>query len=203
MVTGLSKAWLGVNNAAQPIMLGESTTDYGVHLFTVDRQSITTKSTRHKDGYGYPENDDALDETQIKLFYFNNSDILKYNKLSVIANISDVSYTTIGNFYSNTYYIKIIPPLSLERENSKATDLFTIPLTRDGTQIDSSKPYPTSIKWSLYRRIDDYGDSLGSYDPVVSLAVSLPLIRSISTINSSQTYTVTVSGLHIEVYGYI
>ena len=89
MVTGLSKAWLGVNNAAQPIMLGESTTDYGVHLFTVDRQSITTKPTRHKDGYGYPENDDALDEAQVKSFYFNNSDILKYNKLSIIASITD------------------------------------------------------------------------------------------------------------------
>lgn len=201
MVTGLSKAWLGVNNTAQSIMLGESIADYGVHIFTIDRQSITTAPARHKDSYGYPENNGTIDETLVKLFYFNNSDILKYNKINIVASITDVSYSNSSTLYSGEgYKIHIIPPLSLERESN---DVFTIPLTSDATEIDSSKPYSKFIKWSLYRRINDYGNSMGSYDTATSLSTSTYVLKTSSTIESTSRYTVTVSGLHIEVYGYI
>ena len=201
MVTGLSKAWLGVNNTVQSIMLGESITDYGVHIFTIDCQSMTIGPARHKDSFGYPENNGTIDETLVKLFYFNDSDILKYNKINIIASITDVSYSTVGNFYSQDYYkIKIIPLLSLQRSD---IDVFTIPLTSDGTKIDSSNPYSKTIKWSLYRRINNYGISLGSYDNATSLTTSEYILKSSSTITATSTYTVIVNGLHVEVYGYI
>lgn len=200
MVTGSSKVWVGVNNSPQPIVLGESSVDHGVHVCTIERQSITLGPASHRNSYGYPDSNSVIGESVVNLFYFNNSDILKYNKLSITTTIGDVSYNTGGTFYSGTYYLNIIPILSLERDNK---DKITIPLSANGNTIDSSKQYVATHTWSLYRRIDDYGNSLGSYDNSVGITADTYIVRCATNITSSATYTVTVNGLHIEVYGYI